>query len=312
MNHKQLRFLLSLPHPDDENDARVANLLNTTLAWMSVAGLLVVVFYLAFPISMDANIIYPVLVGLFITVFIISLKFFLLNRGYIYQTGWAIVIIVFIALTVSLLFYGSVRDENLTWLFFIIAISGLLLGERGALLFGSLSILYTVILYLLETNGIISDTYIPNVGIHNVVPIVINLTVLLILVYTAVKQTRNSLTQIQQHRQALQNSNAQLQLEIEERKQTEAALRHANQQILYARDTLESKVKERTADLEQANQHLEDLLFAITHDLKEPLRSIEFFSERIAQQIEDKLDSRGKDYLIRVQKASQRQRNPFG
>ncbi len=54
------------------------------------------------------------------------------------------------------------------------------------------------------------------------------------------------------------------------------------------------------------NRELETLLHVTSHDLKEPLRAIENFSEMITQQHMEGLDPEGKDLFVRVTRASQR------
>lgn len=309
MNFDKLQHFLEPPQIEDEELARKANFLNISLLWMFGAGLTVILLYLFFPIGIDTTIVYPVSVGGIITASILFFKHFLLNKGHVLITGWLVVVLVFVALTISLFLFGGIRDENLTWLFFVIAVSGLLLGERGALLFGGLSILYVIALYFLEINGLISDSTAPAVGMYNLVPVLINLAVTFVLIYTAVRQTRISLQQVKHHRQALQVSNDTLQKEVAERKRTEIALLGANQAVSLAHDSLEQQVTLRTAELMTANEHLEGLLYAITHDLKEPLRSIEFFSDRVCDRNRDDLDAQAQDYLMRIYQAAKRQRN---
>ncbi len=69
---------------------------------------------------------------------------------------------------------------------------------------------------------------------------------------------------------------------------------------------LESRVQERTHQLEQANQELEAFSYSVSHDLRAPLRSIDGFSQILSKKYHDQLDNTGKDYLERVRRASQR------
>ena len=76
-------------------------------------------------------------------------------------------------------------------------------------------------------------------------------------------------------------------IDITERKQAEGALQK------YARD------------LENANKELESFSYSITHDLRQPLRALESFSGLLSLEYKDKLDETGRDYVNRINKASQ-------
>ncbi len=86
---------------------------------------------------------------------------------------------------------------------------------------------------------------------------------------------------------------------------TVLVMRHRNQIEAYRLDELQ---RQQTS-LEKLNQELESLLFIISHDLKEPLRGIENFSDILNLRYEQALDKRGQDYLARVSKASVRMRH---
>lgn len=71
--------------------------------------------------------------------------------------------------------------------------------------------------------------------------------------------------------------------------------------------TLELKVKQRTKELEQANdnlkeinQELDDFTYIVSHDLKEPLRVINAFSNFIYNDCKDKLTAEEIVYLERI------------
>lgn len=69
---------------------------------------------------------------------------------------------------------------------------------------------------------------------------------------------------------------------------------------------LEHLVSKRTAELTTANQELERLLFVMAHDLKEPLRTVQYFTDLLERRYAAKLDKRGQDYQKRVLKAARR------
>lgn len=73
-----------------------------------------------------------------------------------------------------------------------------------------------------------------------------------------------------------------------------------------SRRRLEQEAAETRRLLEQRNRDLETLLHVVSHDLKEPLRSIESFSRLLAGRYQDQLDAKGLDFLERVVKATGR------
>ncbi|MDC0664287.1 ATP-binding protein [Marinobacter sp. SS21] len=82
-----------------------------------------------------------------------------------------------------------------------------------------------------------------------------------------------------------------------------------NRRILESRDSLERKVEERTAQLSLANRELEAFSYSVSHDLRQPLRAIEGFSQALEEDCEENLNDLGKDYLRRVRAASVRMSN---
>jgi signal transduction histidine kinase len=71
-------------------------------------------------------------------------------------------------------------------------------------------------------------------------------------------------------------------------------------------DELEQRVKDRTAQLTNANHELEAFSYSVSHDLRTPIRSIDGFSRILEDEYGDCLGSEGKDYLRRVREATRR------
>lgn len=71
---------------------------------------------------------------------------------------------------------------------------------------------------------------------------------------------------------------------------------------------LEEGLLENTRKLEKSNEKLEQFSHVVSHDLKEPARTVEAFSGFLIEDYHDKLDEEGLDYLQRMKKAAGRMR----
>jgi signal transduction histidine kinase len=125
----------------------------------------------------------------------------------------------------------------------------------------------------------------------------------------------------------IEHSHAELQSEVRERQQAVIALRESQ-------DQLETKVRERTDQLEQTNRRLREevrghreseqrlrsalegirrynaelrqFAYVASHDLQEPLRKISAFGDRLGSLCGGQLGTTGQDYLRRMLDASSR------
>jgi signal transduction histidine kinase len=70
--------------------------------------------------------------------------------------------------------------------------------------------------------------------------------------------------------------------------------------------SLEERVRQRTAELEQSNRDLVGFSYSVSHDLRTPLRAINGFAHALLEDSGDSLDAQGKDYLARIGRASVR------
>jgi hypothetical protein len=87
-----------------------------------------------------------------------------------------------------------------------------------------------------------------------------------------------------------------------------------------ARQKIEEVVAERTKELartnaallhsneelQRSNTNLEEFAYAASHDLKEPMRKIQLFSDRLKDRLQDKLEAEDKTYFERILHATHR------
>lgn len=84
------------------------------------------------------------------------------------------------------------------------------------------------------------------------------------------------------------------------------AQKDAERGMLAMNQRLETRVRERTAELLTAMRELESFSYSVSHDLAAPLRGIDGFSRMIEEDYADQLDERGRDYLNRIRAGTQR------
>jgi PAS domain S-box-containing protein len=85
--------------------------------------------------------------------------------------------------------------------------------------------------------------------------------------------------------------------DISSRKQVEEQFKNLN-------DTLEARVKQRTAELEAASQELAATSYSISHNLRSPLRAMNGYSQALLEDYEPILDETARGYLGRIHRAS--------
>ena len=87
--------------------------------------------------------------------------------------------------------------------------------------------------------------------------------------------------------------------------QDESERKRAESELDHYHVHLEDLVAQRTAALAAANRELEAFSYSVSHDLKAPLRSIDGFSQILAEDYQTVLDDTGRDYLARIRRSVQ-------
>ena len=81
--------------------------------------------------------------------------------------------------------------------------------------------------------------------------------------------------------------------DVTDRKRAEEEIRQLNSQ-------LEQKVTERTAALTRSNEELRQFAYVVSHDLKEPLRTVSTFSQLLEERLGSSLDPESKEFVTYI------------
>jgi signal transduction histidine kinase len=100
--------------------------------------------------------------------------------------------------------------------------------------------------------------------------------------------------------------NAQLAIEISERKLAEAALQAAHNRLAAQAGELEHLVAERTEKLRETVADLEGFSYSVAHDLRTPLRGMQGFARILLEDHAGQLDATAHTYLERIESSAAR------
>lgn len=252
-----MNTFLGPPSFEDEDDARIASRLYTILLAFFLVATALTVFYLV--VQVDQLLLSISITGASAVLYLIAI--WVLNRGYLRVAGGILILHLFTITTWIALNFEGIYDTSLVVYFLLIAVTGLLLGGNAALGTAALSILALIGIFFADVYGV--DVLRP--PLQDPVLKVVEIGFLLLLMGVVLRMTINDLND------ALQRARR----EVTERKLAEEALARANRELEKARDELEERVAQRTAELAQANRDLQTLIQSsqdgilfLSHDLR--------------------------------------------
>jgi len=94
--------------------------------------------------------------------------------------------------------------------------------------------------------------------------------------------------------------------DITERKEAEAALVNAKNEIDRHAAHLEQVVAERTVQLRETIGELEGFSYSVSHDMRAPLRAMQSYSQYLVDEYSDRLDEKGVNYLHQIMRSAVR------
>jgi GAF domain-containing protein len=236
MMGSRIRQLFAAPVFEDEEQARVARLLNTVLLTFSVAVVLVVVSIFAFyglPAAPEAT--FTLLSGVVMAVAGIGLLV-LARCGRVRIAALALLSLLWAIITYWVCGVAGISSDTSPLVYaFIIALAGLLLGGRAAVAFTLASVLAVVAAYLMEVFGLLR---VPDTPLTVMDPIMT--AVPLVLIGLLLRHAVESISRA-----------------LERARSNERAQIEANRELETMRASLEEQVAERTRGLERRSVQLQ-------------------------------------------------------
>jgi GAF domain-containing protein len=231
-----IRRLLGYQAVGDEEQARVAWLLNTFLLFFLAGSLLITltaaIFYLFQP---DPETIFTLLSGVIMTLCFAGLLF-LARRGYLRLASVLLLSVTWVLASVWIFAVSGISSDSSTLVYaLLVVLAGLLLGGRAAMVVALASVLAVVGAYWAEVSGLLTVLD-RAVGFADVLFV----SIPLILTGVLLRYAMRSITQAIEH--ARRNEQAQIE---------------ANRQLQLLRESLEQRVADRTSELERRSKQLQ-------------------------------------------------------
>jgi len=157
--------------------------------------------------------------------------------------------------------------------------------------------------------------------VQNTIIAILGLVILVVLIVILTLFLTRNLSKLEKSAMALQSGKFDTRIEINENNEvgdlarafnmlakhlqvSQQQVQREQHKLQQEKALLETRVKERTRDLEFAVEELESFSYTVSHDLRTPLRHIDGFSQVLQEEYADKMDESGKLYLSKVRNAT--------
>ncbi|MFL5762708.1 MAG: sensor histidine kinase [Bacteroidia bacterium] len=172
---------------------------------------------------------------------------------------------------------GGIKAHGMVMLPIIVLIAGLTLGKRMVIIYGFISCGVSLLIALAEYNGfIMSRGPLGNSPFIYWIHSTAAMLILVLLEHTSVTGLEKQIIKTQE--------------ELELRKKSEGEVKLLN-------ESLEDKIRERTAELIAANNELNTFNYSISHDLQQPLVGVKMLLGSLQKRQEATLDENSKREL---------------
>ncbi len=208
-----IRKILRPPDHENEEDALAASLLHTILLIFAAAGFLVpLLLNLVAILDPSDEIPFEIstfLMGLIVPGLALGLME-LMHRGRMQLASIIMSGTLFLLTTSTIITFRGTRDTASSMYILVIAMAGLLLGGRAAMIFTGLSLLATFGVYFAETNGLLDLTISDTPGIIEWIIFAIVLLMIGILLRFAFETLTNAFRQSREANQELESIQSSL------------------------------------------------------------------------------------------------------
>ena len=279
-----IRLWLAPPIFADVQKTRTAKLLNTIL--IAIITITAVLTLTALAIRPDNLLM--IYVGA-VTIVLASGLLIIMKRSYIKLASTLLSFMLLVNVTIIVYIAGAVRGPIVTVYLVAIIIAGLLLGNRAAILF---MIVCGILLFGLmeaESAGLLNPTPI-DASLNQWVKYMASFFITVVLVSLSVDSANRAAERAERNEQLL--------------RETVTELQSTTRQLQNYQEHLEELVQEQTSALTKqteallrTNAELRQFAYVAAHDLREPLRTVRVYTERLEQRYKDKIDERADKYI---------------